>query len=242
MRKPLVRILHVEDEPIQRKIVERHVATIDDYQFEIVPAESEDDAIAAVRKGEIDLVLLDYQLAEGDGLNCLKTLRGIDANLPVIAVSGTNSEDTITNLLEYGADDFLPKEELTRNSLTRVVQSALVRVEAFRRRSYLHEARYEAARGILMGLSDDFLSVLSDDMLQRCESLADLFTEDATLARRVERLRWAVEVETSRSQLSPMRAKLLQGFLRTVTNAASDSVAAEFTRREQPLAEARSPK
>ncbi len=69
-----------------------------------------DEALAKLRAGRFDLVLLNVQVPGADGPGFLKALRG-DAELaavPVIAVSA--DPDVVVRCLESGADDWLPGE------------------------------------------------------------------------------------------------------------------------------------
>src|SRR5947208_15233018 len=111
-----VRLLHVEDDALQRKLVAAHLAKLDEFRFTVAHAGSEEEAVAKFLGG-CDCVLLDFNLAEGDGLHCLRRLREINAGTPVIALSGVASPEVAAELLEAGADDFIPKPGLDTATL-----------------------------------------------------------------------------------------------------------------------------
>src|SRR5262245_48660140 len=98
-----IRLLHVEDDAIQRRLLQAHLAKLRDLRFDVTAAESEDEAIRKLTT-DVDLVLLDYHLAEGNGLACLKRIRFSDAHLPIIAISGVATAEIAAELLEAGAD------------------------------------------------------------------------------------------------------------------------------------------
>src|SRR3954470_2405976 len=100
-----IRLLHVEDDAIQRKLLHAHLKQLPDLQFEVMPADSEDDAIATLGRG-FDLVLLDYHLNQGNGLSCLRRIRQRDPHIPIIAISGVATPEIAAELLEAGADDY----------------------------------------------------------------------------------------------------------------------------------------
>jgi CheY-like chemotaxis protein len=135
MNKHRINVLHVEDEPIQRVLVRSHLESMADIEFNVEEAESEESAINRIRSGGVDLVLLDYQLAEGDGLSCLKAIRSLDSRLPVIALSGIAAPEIVEDLLDFGADDFLSKEKISRDLLVQSVRSAITRFDAWKRRA-----------------------------------------------------------------------------------------------------------
>src|ERR1051326_7343315 len=64
-----VQLLHVEDDAFQRHLLAHQLARLPDHAFAITYAESEDEAIVAFHRGRTDCVILDYHLAQGNGLN-----------------------------------------------------------------------------------------------------------------------------------------------------------------------------
>jgi DNA-binding response OmpR family regulator len=133
MRARTVRLLHVEDDPLIRRLVDRHLQSLTDLTFRITWADSEDTALEEFGAG-VDCVILDYHLAGGNGLNCLRRIRDLDPIVPIVALSGTDSAETAAEFVRYGADDYINKEELTRKGLTQSIRSALLRADACRQR------------------------------------------------------------------------------------------------------------
>ncbi len=126
------KVLHVEDDRIQRALVVHYLVTPNDNKYEVTSVESEDEAIEMFRQGSFDLVLLDYQLSQGDGLNCLRQLRKLDPIVPVIAVSGVATPTIAGELIEAGADDYLSKTSMDENILTESIRAVIARAEGVR--------------------------------------------------------------------------------------------------------------
>ncbi len=76
----------------------------------------------------LDLVLLDRNLPDGDGLNVLHALRQPFPNLPVLMLTARASTDDTVKALHSGADDYLTKPFSYIELLARV--SALLRRES----------------------------------------------------------------------------------------------------------------
>jgi CheY-like chemotaxis protein len=79
-------ILIVEDNPANRELLSDWLEV---EGFEVVSAENLDESYTALKKGDIDAVLLDVQLGAEDGLTVASWLRKEEAlrNTPVIAVT-----------------------------------------------------------------------------------------------------------------------------------------------------------
>jgi CheY-like chemotaxis protein len=126
-----LKMLHVEDNAAHRRLIEFYLK--DDYALSVTGAESEDAAVTAFRSNAPDLVILDYHLTQGNGLSCLRQLRGLDPVVPIIALSGTATPEVAAELLEVGADDYLSKQSLTKDLLVQSVRVALARAELYRK-------------------------------------------------------------------------------------------------------------
>ena len=109
-------VLVVEDEPEIAEILEGYLRR-DGYRTE--RAADGKAALGLYRAARPDLVLLDIQLPELDGLEVLRRIRS-DGNTPVILVTA-RSEDLDKLLgLELGADDYVTKPFSPREVVARV--------------------------------------------------------------------------------------------------------------------------
>lgn len=88
MSPRIVRALHVEDDKFQQRVLARLLAEMNEFQFEIVCAESEQEGLDLFERKGADLIILDYHLTTGNGLHFLRELRRGAPHVPVIAVSG----------------------------------------------------------------------------------------------------------------------------------------------------------
>jgi signal transduction histidine kinase len=82
----------------------------------IRPQRVEDEAGMrdAFQHGRIDAVVTDHNLPRFDSLAALKIAKEMDADLPVIVVSGEMSEELAVAALHAGADDFVLKSRMFR--------------------------------------------------------------------------------------------------------------------------------
>ena len=66
-------------------------------------------ARAALAAGNFDLLVLDVNLPDGNGLSFLRELRGASSRIPVILLTANDMETDIVAGLESGADDYVTK-------------------------------------------------------------------------------------------------------------------------------------
>jgi DNA-binding NarL/FixJ family response regulator len=105
----MIRILIADDHAIVRAGLRQFVADQADMQI-VAEAASGTEAIAAVRAGEIDVVLLDISMPDKNGIDTLKTLRHVKPELPVLMLSAYAEDQYAVNLLRAGASGYLNKE------------------------------------------------------------------------------------------------------------------------------------
>lgn len=128
-----VNLLHIEDDAMQQQLTAQQLTMLPQFAFNITCADNEEAAVAEFDRSRQDIILLDYHLAQGNGLSCLRKLRQLDRIVPIIALSGKATDAIAAELLKAGADNFLSKKALTTEDLTGCVQDALVRADAWRR-------------------------------------------------------------------------------------------------------------
>lgn len=104
--RPL-RLLLVEDNPVNRELVRALLAPFD---VEITEAHNGREGLDAVRAERFDLVLMDMQMPVMDGLTATRAIRRLHTHQPpIIAMTANVLPDQIQRCLEAGVDDHLGK-------------------------------------------------------------------------------------------------------------------------------------
>ncbi len=129
-----VTLLHVEDDPMQQRMIAHHLKAIPEHAFAITAVASEELAMECFQKTKIDVVLLDYQLEKGNGMHLLGRLRKLDPIIPIIAISGVATSEIAAELVMAGADDYFNKRDLGSASLATSIRSSLSRADAVRKK------------------------------------------------------------------------------------------------------------
>ena len=101
-------ILVVDDEADIRDLVS---GLLEDEGHSVRTASNSDEALAAIRARKPSLAVLDIWMQGGglDGLELLDVVQGLDADLPVVMISGHGNIETAVSALKRGAYDFIEK-------------------------------------------------------------------------------------------------------------------------------------
>lgn len=100
------KILWVDDEIDSLK---PHILFLEQKGFAVTTALSGDDAVAAVRNEQLDLVLLDEMMPGKDGLTTLEEIKEIKPHLPVVMVTKSEEESLMDEAIGQKIDDYLTK-------------------------------------------------------------------------------------------------------------------------------------
>jgi class 3 adenylate cyclase len=108
MESPSSTVLVIDDDPLNRRLLERSLAN---EGHQVVTAENGREGLELIQADPPDVVLLDIVMPELDGFDVLAQVKG-DAKLreiPVIMISGVDDFDSVIRCIELGAEDYLPK-------------------------------------------------------------------------------------------------------------------------------------
>ena len=116
-------ILVIDDEADIRELVS---GILQDEGHQVRTARDSDEALEAMRRRRPALVVLDIWLqgSRVDGLDLLAMFKEIDADMPVIVISGHGTIETAVAAIRKGAYDFIEKP-FTADRLLLVVERAL---------------------------------------------------------------------------------------------------------------------
>ncbi|MBY6186225.1 phosphate regulon transcriptional regulator PhoB [Marinobacter hydrocarbonoclasticus] len=203
-------ILIVEDESAIREML---TFVLDQHGFRTTSAADYDQGLNAINEPYPDLVLLDWMLPGGSGIQLAKTLRQDEhtRQIPIIMLTARGEEEDRVRGLEVGADDYItkpfsPKElvarikaVLRRSAPTRLEEA--VEVQGLRLDPVSHRVTVED-QGLDMGPTEfrllHFFMTHPERVYSR-EQLLDnvwgtnVYVEDRTVDVHIRRLRKAIQ-------------------------------------------------
>lgn len=121
-----VSVLIVDDQRFDRQRVVRMLNTLD-MTLHIAEADSLEAMGTRLTQDKFDLVILDYNLADGTGLQGVDALRNDRTNrlAATIMVTGENQFEVAIEALRRGCSDYISKDELSAEALQRAIINAL---------------------------------------------------------------------------------------------------------------------
>jgi class 3 adenylate cyclase len=151
------RILVVDDDPLNRRLLEKRLRQDD---HEVTTASDGKECLEALDGSTTDVVLLDILMPGMDGFEVLERIKSDPElrHVPVIMISGLEDIQGVVRCIEMGADDFLPKP------FDPVILRA--RVNAGLDRSRLHALEREYVRSVFARFLPE---AVVDDALARSE-------------------------------------------------------------------------
>ncbi|CAN5196175.1 hypothetical protein BH11PLA2_BH11PLA2_40980 [soil metagenome] len=169
MSQRTVNLLHVEDDIMQQRVIAHHLKILAEYAFAIVAVDSEDRAMEAFEKTKIDFVILDYQLAQGDGLHLLTRLRKLNAMVPIIAISGVATTEVAAELVHAGADDYFDKRNLNSAMLSQSIRTILKRTDTLAKRGETLPGMFLLIEQSLLELCSLYLDRMGTEPLEQLD-------------------------------------------------------------------------
>jgi DNA-binding NtrC family response regulator len=101
-----VRILLVDDDEVFRLPLQRALEVTG---FEVVAVPSAEEALDALDRSPVDLLLTDYCLQEMDGVQLISRIKATHRTLAIIVMTAYGTIDSAVEARRRGADDYLVK-------------------------------------------------------------------------------------------------------------------------------------
>ena len=161
MKPAPVSLLIVDDDPVFARFLRQLIQSLEPDLPSIVRwADSAGKAFDELAKNPCELVLLDYNLPDGDGLQVLARIRSFAPSQQpaVVMLTASGSEKIAVEAMKRGAKDYLTKANLDAPQLMRALQTALAQkrladqVAAYNRQM---DSELKMARSLQLSLLPD---------------------------------------------------------------------------------------
>ncbi|QEQ97536.1 two-component system response regulator NarL [Neptunomonas concharum] len=120
-------IVLIDDHPLLRKGVKQLIELDDDLSV-VGEASNAIEGVKISKETEPDLILLDLNMPDINGIETLKMLRDEDVSSRIIVFTVSDNEEDVVAALKAGADGYLLKDMEPEELLERLHQAALGKV------------------------------------------------------------------------------------------------------------------
>lgn len=120
-------IVLIDDHPLLRKGVKQLIELDDDLSV-VGEASNAIEGVKISKQTEPDLILLDLNMPDINGIETLKMLRDEDVSSRIIVFTVSDNEEDVVAALKAGADGYLLKDMEPEELLERLHQAALGKV------------------------------------------------------------------------------------------------------------------
>lgn len=122
-----IKILLVEDNPADLRLLREYLAEITSTQYQLDHVDLLADALARLNQGRFDVVLADLSLPDCHGLDTFRRLHQRVPDTPILVLSGFDDEAFAINAVREGAQDYLVKGRVDPYWLARAIRYAIER-------------------------------------------------------------------------------------------------------------------
>ena len=138
MTETSINVLLIEDDSGDAYLLQSFLSSAEPVSFDLTCANRLGTGLNYLSTTPFDIILLDLSLPDSMGLDTIDTVRLHAPDIPIVVLTGLDDEDTAMQAVQAGAQDYLSKDHLDHNTLTRSIRYA---VERHRLRQALAQAR-----------------------------------------------------------------------------------------------------
>jgi two-component system cell cycle response regulator len=123
----ITKVLLVEDNPGDARLVKEALSELAKPPLELVHCETLAKAVEFCSKNVPDAILLDLGLPDSQGLDTVRRIHAAANNAPIAVLTVRDEEELAVQALHEGAQDYLPKSQITGALLWRALRYAMER-------------------------------------------------------------------------------------------------------------------
>jgi DNA-binding NtrC family response regulator len=127
MTNDKIKVLLVEDNPGDVRLLREFLWDVTSVQFELMPVDKLSKALKCIKQDNFDVILLDLLLPDSQGLDTFINTHSHAPETPIIVLTGTDDEKLALQAMEKGAQDYLVKGQVSGDLLVRSMRYAIQR-------------------------------------------------------------------------------------------------------------------
>lgn len=127
MKQGELHILLVEDNPSDQEQIRGFLEDYQEKEVKIHAMERLEEAIIQLDFKSFDLLLMNVNLSDNNKKDAISFIKKYNKIIPIIVMSGENSESLTLDAIKAGAEDFIEKNELNEGLLQRSLEYSIER-------------------------------------------------------------------------------------------------------------------
>jgi PAS domain S-box-containing protein len=127
MRSNTVRVLAIDDNPADLRLLKEQLSEDSRMNFEVIGVETLKDALTLIPGGEFAVALLDVNLPDQFGLDGIEKILAAPSAPPVIVLTGVDNQEMGLQALSRNAQDYLVKGKINSDALVRCIRYTIER-------------------------------------------------------------------------------------------------------------------
>src|SRR5437016_4479772 len=124
---PLIKVLLIEDNPGDARLIQELLRDAGANQINLVHADLLSTGLECITEGGITAVLLDLSLPDSQGLETLSRVYSQASSVPILVLTGHDDEALGLEAVQSGAQDYLIKGQIDAQLLVRSIRYAIER-------------------------------------------------------------------------------------------------------------------
>jgi Flp pilus assembly CpaE family ATPase len=127
MTKKRLQVLLIEDSSEYAELVQRWLEPTSEFEFGLVWSDSLEVGLKRLAQGGVDAILLDLGLPDSEGMATFSAIQAHAAGVPMIILSGLETESLALQMVQQGAEDYIVKSTCNSGLLIKAIQYAVTR-------------------------------------------------------------------------------------------------------------------
>ncbi len=125
MIKSSIKILIIEDNPGDARLIQEMLKEVKDIDFEIIHVLRLDEALKYNLTNNFDVILLDLCLPDSEGIDTFNIMKYNAPDIPIIVLTGLEDEIFAVSAVGKGAKEYLIKGEVDCKSLLKSIRRSI---------------------------------------------------------------------------------------------------------------------
>jgi signal transduction histidine kinase len=127
LKNKVLHVLMVEDNSSDARLLREMLSREKQGSFELTHVTHMREAEIRLSKGDVDIVLLDMGLPDGNGIDILRRARAAAPAVVMIVLTGLEDEALVAAAMKEGAQDYLIKGQIENRALPQALRHAMDR-------------------------------------------------------------------------------------------------------------------